>query len=174
MTTTWRPAAGCRVCQRPIEKLDGFVACLDLGLLHRLLATHGGASDALRSDLGAFINAATMECMTQVPDAFERSTGEPVTSLGEWATNKEIDANAHRHRLERVLAVEPRTRIYILLHEGCIPPAAEEELDYWIELSRFDTHAKGIEWTIHLGEKVDFNATGWIRALGQLFGRIHC
>ena len=150
------------------------MACLDLGLLHRLTEAHGGASDALGSDLGAFINAVTMECMAQVPDAFERSTGELVTSLGEWAANEAIDANAHRHRLERILSVEPDTRVYVLLHEECLPSAAEEELDYWIELGRIDTHAKGIEWTIHLGEKLDFNPRGWTRALRHLFGRIGC
>lgn len=144
----------------------------ELGVLSRLMASHESPGDLLRTSFKQFVNTFTLECLEQVPAAFQRDpSAEGVLAVSTLDEDVTINREAHEYRLRRLLEWDPRTNVYLLAHEPCLFSDLAEGMRSWIELARIDTGDKAVEWTIHLGEKRHFNATGWARTLALLFGR---
>ena len=117
-----------------------------------------------------FVNSVTSEYLDQFSDVFDPDEG--VINYGESILVKKANMKYSKARLKRVLESFEKfeeisvLHLFMLAHHECLP-----EQGYHISLENLNTHEKGIEWTLQVGEKIWFNFSGWYKILESLYGR---
>lgn len=160
------PESPCYICEQPITKLEeGTVACSDFAKdLEMMLNSNKGDAVALVSGKhGRFVNVVTLQYFEQDHERFHQPPEKGVYQVREMMREELANHKAHVYRLHEVLEQKPDKFLYLLAHMACIPEDARGPGFYDIELERINTPAKGIEWTIHLSEKVWWNPTAGCR-----------
>jgi len=170
------PESPCYICAKPIENLDGSVlADRFIGHLEEIVRMEGSPQGAVSGANGNLVKAITSNYFEQFYDMFHKNDDD-VIEFSTMMKDMLVDSNAHVYRLNAVLeegrkdntkGYESYLQLFLLGHDSCLPQG-----QYEIPLNRINTHEQGVEWTIHLSEKVWWNPHGWARMLEHLYGRI--
>lgn len=171
------PVAPCDFCNKLIKDNSGFIACADFTPFLGHLVNSGCIENAVKEPVVEVVTSAYFD---QFSEIFTPEHPDGVT-LRELHQDRTINANAHVYRLRRVLDEASKLgkhgqhQVYLLIHRTCFPKSIDDwTFVYDIDLRSIHYPADGIEWTIHLSEKLAWNPVGWAQMLEKLYGRKSC
>lgn len=142
------PKSPCDVCQKPILKLDGLVAGADIRLL----------------SASAIFDAVARQCFVQHDYALPAcvDTREQLEEL-----RRSVEGVGYRRTL--LASAPPKSDVYLLAHNGCIPRIAD--LEPRIKLEGFVLPIEFEQWDEAVREFNRYNEKGWALTVQKVFGR---